>query len=122
MVAEKKKAQQIATDKVKKLLAEQLRQKNLQLEYARVERELQHLLPLVNEANLAANELNRKLKFQTKMVKKLDPFGGVSSGKTEILIKIQNDEESYFYEWPVEKFENRLFMIRELLEEFFDSN
>ena len=56
------------------------------------------------------------------MVKKLDPFGGVTSGKTEILVKVHNEEENYFYEWPTDKFENRLFMIRELLEEFFDSN
>jgi len=122
METEKKKNMLAAAEKVKRLMAEQLRQKNLQLEYARVERELQHLLPLVNEANLAANELERKIEFKTKMVKKLDPFAGVSSGKTEILINIKNNEEHYFYEWPVDKFENRLFMIRELLEEFFDTN
>jgi len=33
---------------------------------------------------------------------------------------VNNIEEGYFYEWPVDKFENRLFMIREILEEFFD--
>lgn len=54
------------------------------------------------------------------MMKKLDPFGGVSSGKTEIYVQINNTEESYYYEWPVDKFENRLFMIREILEEYFD--
>lgn len=32
------------------------------------------MLPLVNEANLAAEELSRDIKFQTKMVKRLDPF------------------------------------------------
>jgi len=86
-----------------------------------VEKELNHLLPLVNEANLAASELKRKIKFNTKMVKKLDPFGGVTSGKTEILVKVENNEESYYYEWPIDKFENRLFMIREILEEYFDN-
>jgi len=85
---------------------------------------LNQLLPLVNEANLAATELKRDLKFNTKMVKKLDPFlknGNMNQGKTEILIKVDNNEEKYYYEWPAEKFHNRLFMIRELLEEFFDS-
>lgn len=37
------------------------------------------------------------------------------------MIKIDNNEEKYYYEWPADKFHNRLFMIRELLEEFFDS-
>lgn len=55
-------------------MAEGIRQKNLQVEYNRVEKELNQLLPLVNEANLAATELGRDLKFNTKMVKKLDPF------------------------------------------------
>jgi len=31
---------------------------------------------MVNEANLAGTELRRDVKFNTKMVKKLDPFGG----------------------------------------------
>lgn len=54
------------------------------------------------------------------MMKKLDPFGGVSSGKTEIYVQVNNTEEGYYYEWHIDKFENRLFMIREILEEFFD--
>ena len=54
------------------------------------------------------------------MVKRLDPFNK-GMGKTGILIKVQNNEENYYYEWHADKFENRLFMIRELLEEFFDS-
>jgi hypothetical protein len=78
----------------------------------------------VNEANLASAELSRDIKFQTKMVKRLDPFlkdGMMSQGKTDILVKVVNDEDNYFYEWPAEKFHNRLYMIRELLEDFFDS-
>lgn len=58
------------------------------------------------------------------MVKRLDPFlkdGQMSSGKTDILVKVQNNEDDYYYEWPADKFHNRLYMIRELLEEYFDS-
>lgn len=124
ILAAKQSAENFAADKMKRLMAEGIRQKNLQAEYNRVEKELNQLLPLVNEANLAATELKRDLKFNTKMVKKLDPFlknGNMNQGKTEILIKIDNNEEKYYYEWPADKFHNRLFMIRELLEEFFDS-
>lgn len=54
------------------------------------------------------------------MVKRLDPFEKGMS-KTEILVKVQNNEENYQYQWGIEQFRNRLFMIRELLEEFFDT-
>ena len=76
---------------------------------------------MVNEANLASTELKRDIKFNTKMVKKLDPFGGFSSSKTEILVKVDNNEEKYYYEWPIDKFENRLFMVREILDDYFES-
>lgn len=78
---------------------------------------------MVNEANLAATELKRDIKFNTKLVKKLDPFlkdGVLSQGKTDVVVKVDNNEEQYFYEWPAEKFQNRLFMIREILDQFFD--
>ena len=74
---------------------------------------------MVNEANLAATELKRDIKFNTKMVKKLDPFlkdGQMQHGTTEILVKVDNNEEKYYYEWPIDKFRNRIFMIREILE------
>lgn len=102
-------------------MAESVKQKAMQAEYNRIEKELNHLLPLVNEANLAATELQRDLKFNTKLVKRLDPFSADHSSKTEILVKIDNNEEKYFYEWTSDKFQNRLFMIRELLEEYFDT-
>jgi hypothetical protein len=74
----------------------------------------------VNEANLAADELHRNISFKTKMMKKLNPFNKNSSGKTQIFVQVNNTEEGYYYEWEVDKFENRLFMLREILEEYFD--
>lgn len=38
-----------------------------------------------------------------------------------MIVKVDNNEEKYFYEWPAEKFQNRIFMIREILDQFFDS-
>lgn len=75
----------------------------------------------MNEANLASDELKRQITFKTKLDKKLDPFEGNSTGKTEIKVRIQNQECQYFYEWEVDKFQNRLFMIRDLLEELFET-
>lgn len=71
---DKLEQQRLEREKVKRLLAEGIRQKQLQAEYARVEKQLNDILPLVNEGNLAATELRRDIKFNTKMVKRLDPF------------------------------------------------
>lgn len=111
-------------NRAKQMLAEGIRQKALQAEYQRVEKQLNELLPLVNEANLAAAELGREVRFNTRLVKMLDPFlkdGQMSSGKTQVLVKVDNGEDKYYYEWQPDKFQNRLFMIRELLEEYFDT-
>jgi hypothetical protein len=106
-------------------MAAGLKQKMLQAELQRVERELNEILPLVNEANLAGQELGRQINFSTKIVKKLDPFlnkeGGMSQGKTEIMIKVDNKEDGYYYEWPADKFRNRMFVIRDILDDYFDS-
>jgi hypothetical protein len=106
-------------------MAAGLKQKMLQAELQRVERELNEILPLVNEANLAGQELGRGINFSTKIVKKLDPFlnkeGGMSQGKTEIMIKVDNKEDGYYYEWPADKFRNRMFVIRDILDDYFDS-
>lgn len=64
----------MARDKLARVLAEGIRQKALQAEYSRVEKQLGEILPLVNEANIAATDLGRDVKFNTKMVKKIDPF------------------------------------------------
>jgi len=45
----------------------------------------------------------------------------MSHGNTDILVKVDNNEEKYYYEWPIEKFRNRVFMIREILEQYFDN-
>ena len=48
-------------ERQKQMEAETRRRKAMELEYSRVEKQLNHLLPLVNEANLASTELKRNL-------------------------------------------------------------
>jgi hypothetical protein len=42
--------------------------------------------------------------------------------KTDILILIANLEDKSTYEWTLDKFENRVFMIRDILEEYFETD
>ena len=112
-------------EKITRIMREKVRHKYLEAEYERIEKQLNHLLPQINEANQASNELKRKIIFSTKMVRTIDPFlkdGEISHSKTDVVIIVDNQEDKYFYEWKVDKFQNRLFMIRELLEEYFEDN
>lgn len=37
------------------------------------------------------------------------------------MIKIDNFEEGYYYQWPEDKFQDRVFMMRDLIEEYFET-
>ncbi len=41
--------------------------------------------------------------------------------KTEIMIRVDNFEDGYFYSWPEGKFQDRLFMMRDLVNEHFET-
>ena len=51
-----------------------MKQKQFRAERDRVTRQFNAIGPLVSEANMAAKELSRDVKFNTKLVKKFDPF------------------------------------------------
>jgi len=46
----------------------------------------------------------------------------IGNATTEIIIKVDNNEDGYFYPWNPNKFEDRLQMMRELLNDYFDTN
>jgi hypothetical protein len=82
------------------------------------------ILPLVNEANLISKELKRDIKFNVKLVKTLpetNADGTLEPPKTEIYIKADNFEEGYYYQWPEAKFQDRCFLMRDLINEYFDT-
>ena len=45
----------------------------------------------------------------------------INNGKTEIVVKVDNNEDGYFYMWSTDTFEDRLQMFREMLNEYFDT-
>ena len=89
-----------------------------------LERRLGIILPMVNEANLISKEIKRDVKFNVKLVKTLpetNADGTTELPKTEIFIKVDNFEEGYYYQWPENKFSDRVFMMRDLIEEYFET-
>lgn len=63
--------------------------------------------------------------LQVKLVKTIPEnvkdSSGLMASKTEIVIKVDNFEDGYYYQWSDEKFQDRLFMLRDLVNEYFDS-
>lgn len=95
-----------------------------QQEQSDLERRLGVILPMVNEANLISKELKRDVKFNVKLIKTLpetNADGTTELPRTDIVIKIDNFEEGYYYQWPENKFNDRVFMMRDLIEEYFET-
>lgn len=55
------------------------------------------------------------------MQRVMPEFGTLLDSKTEVFVKVDNNEENYYYLWSTDKFTNRLYIMRETLNEFFDS-
>jgi hypothetical protein len=75
---------------------------------------------MVDLANLAAKELKRNIQFNIKLVKKEDPFqkiGDVTVTKTDLFVVVLNLEKKTSYEWPLDKFESRQYMIKQIVED-----
>lgn len=118
---EKLKQAREEAERQERIRKEEAAIKRKQEEYAALESKLDGVLPQVNEANMIAAELKREVRFNVKMVSTMPDFGDLKDSKREFKIKVDNKEEGYFYMWDPEKFTNRLFMMRENVNEFFDT-
>jgi hypothetical protein len=82
--------------------------------------------PLVDEANWMAYELDRKIQFNIKISNKAQDGNSIAPANmqlmTEIVILVANLEDKTTYEWTTDKFENRVFMMRDMLEEFYEND
>ena len=124
MQEEMVKMQKADEERQRKTEEEEGKIRRKQQEQGDLERRLGVILPLVNEANLISKELKRDIKFNTKLVKSLPESkgdGSVEIPTTDIQVKVDNFEEGYYYQWPEGKFNDRIFMMRDLVQEFFDT-
>jgi hypothetical protein len=118
---DKLKAAKEEAERKERIRREEIAIKNRQAEFTLLEKKLSEVLPMVSEANLIASELKRRIKFNVKMIRVMPEFGTLMDSRTDVVIKVDNDEENYFYQWDCDKFQNRLIMMRENLNEFFDT-
>jgi len=118
---DKLNAQKEEAERQDRIRREEASIKARQAEYSALEQKLGNILPLVNEANLIGQELKREIRFNTKMERVMPEFGSLQDSRTEILLKVDNKEDNYYYQWDTDKFTNRLYMMRELLNQYYDS-
>ena len=69
--------------------------------------------------------MERAIKFEAKLINifresalNLDPMEEFKNRKTEIMIQVTNEEDGNVYLWNEETFTNRLYMIKDMYEEF----
>ena len=80
-------------------------------------------LPLVNEANLISDELQKQTIFAPKILnilprKAIEDDLNSENWEKRLCIEVMNYEYQLVYLWDMEKFENRLNMMREMMDEF----
>lgn len=81
---------------IAQILREQLREKFLKKEYDLMEKKMKEILPYLNEANLTAKDLQRKVEFKSRIIKK-PILGQDKLTKPEVIIRVDNKEEDTFY-------------------------
>jgi len=95
-------------------------------EKIQIEHKLAKHLSQITEINLIAKELNRDINFSMKLIynfvsgAELQLFGNEKTMKTKIQIEVNNKETKNQYFWSVSKFMNRYFIIKDLLEQFYE--
>lgn len=87
---------------------------------SKVQEDLLEVMPAVEEANSISEELDKRVKFEIMLV--APQVLGKSSGKTEVQVKMKNLENGTEFVWPKEKFLNRLYMMKEMYNNYEDDD
>ena len=76
--------------------------------------------------NLIAKELKRNVVLQAKLTYSYNdinkPVIEDKNKKLKILIQVNNKEEGCIYFWDIHKFSNRYYIVKEMLDRYFDTN
>jgi hypothetical protein len=99
--------------KAAKAAAEEEDHRQHELNMRKLEEQLMFVMPLVKEANLLAAELQRPHRLETRMQVELS--GERSRGTIRVTAAVSQDNIR-LYEWTPETLENRVFLLRELLQ------
>lgn len=128
---EKKKLERdIEIEKNKQMLKEKQQvDKKREKDKKVLEQKLAKFVPLITETNLICRELKRDVSFAPYLAyhfsESQDVGEEIEDENSKMLImrvKVDNLEAGYNYYWDMEKFTSRYFMIKEMLDDYFESN
>ena len=91
-----------------------------------LEGKLAKYLTRITEVNLIAKELKRNITFSPHLTYQFTDSQLVEKNdekkKQKIKVLVENHEEGYNYVWELSRFSNRYFIIKDLLERYFENN
>ncbi|GFR23170.1 kinesin-like protein KIF28P [Trichonephila clavata] len=85
-------------------------------ESALLNKDLLEVLPGVEVANSISEELDKRVRFEIMLVS--PQMIGKSTGRTEVYVKMKNLDTRQEYEWPKQKFLNRLYVMKEMYQNY----
>jgi pSer/pThr/pTyr-binding forkhead associated (FHA) protein len=106
-----------------KIIQEQMKRKR---QTKKIEEKLAQLMPSINEANSMAEELGKAVRFEARLAVKstsvnLSTLDELRNLKTiDITVRVTSLENGNIWTWSHAKFDSRLYMMRELYQEFMD--
>ncbi|XP_070536744.1 kinesin-like protein KIF28 isoform X2 [Ptychodera flava] len=81
-----------------------------------LQEDLVDMLPAVEEANAISEELDKKVKFEIVVIS--PKARGMTSGRTEVCVKMRNLDNGLEYIWPRDKFFRRKYMMQEMYQNY----
>ena len=114
-------AQKAETERLERIAREEALLRQRQAANDQLNRQIGELLPAVREANIIATEFKRKIVFNAFLDTEPVEEGPITDAKKFFALKVDNHEDGYFYVWDVNKFTTRLDIMRNMLNEFFDT-
>lgn len=121
MKADQEEAIRKQKEREEKIAQEEAAIKLRQAEQSALEQQLEQIMPMIREANMIAAEFKREVRFNSHLTSVMPDFDTMKDRKRVFQIKIDNNEDKYFYIWDPDKFVNRIELMRALLENFIET-
>ncbi|RWS30831.1 kinesin-like protein KIF28P [Leptotrombidium deliense] len=86
------------------------------LEAALLNKDLLEVLPGIEVANAIAEELDKNVRFEIMLVS--PQYLAKNNERTEVFVKVYSDETEQEFEWSKEKFLNRLYVMKEMYQNY----
>jgi hypothetical protein len=116
----KKELEVLTLNKIARMIVEKTRLINVKKQMEKIEAELKKIHPMIKEVNKMTQTLHRKVFFTIKIEKVIDQATNQATGRVIPIILVRNSEVNYSYEWTVDKFEQRYFLIKEYMDDYLD--